>query len=145
MATDEEIHNALLAINSKLGTIEGKLNLVARAERERLLGVLEEAFKKDPTLAQIYLLLDGSRSQVEILEGLNSAGIGISQPTVSRKMTLLAEELGVADGVVRGGTLVLRKNGAAEAVLNLSRHASRWLGEKGSINPLDVPKGKPMS
>ncbi len=125
MAADEEIQNALLAIHSRLGTIEGKINLVARAEREEILMVLEEAIREDPLLGQIYLLLDGKRSQRGILEELKKHDISSSQPTVSRRMAELVTEYGIADPIGTGAGTVLRKNRAAEDVLNVTRRIRR--------------------
>ncbi len=127
MPTDEEIHNALMGIHSKLGTIEGKVNLAARANRERLLAELETAVRKDPLLGQIYLLLDGKRSQLDVKERLAEFDITPSQPTLSRRMSALATEHGVADLVEGGGRLVLRKDREAEKTLNLARNIRRWL------------------
>lgn len=121
---DSEIQNALLAIHSRLGTIEGKLNLVARADREEILEALQAVITRDPLLGQIYLLIDGQRSQQEILKELTDQGIDTSQPTVSRRMDDLVTEYGVADEVRRG---VLRRNRAAEDILNLARKVRKWL------------------
>jgi hypothetical protein len=140
MATDDEIQNALLAIHSRLGTIEGKINLVARAEREEVLRVLEEAIHKDPLIGQIYLLLDGSRSQKDVLEELARHGIRTSQATVSRRMSDLVSEYGIADSI--GATTVLRKNRGAEDILNLTRRVKRWLGDNGKIVP-ENPRRRP--
>jgi hypothetical protein len=130
MPDDNETQNALLAIHSRLGTIEGKVNLVARAERAAILAVLEEAVRGEPLLGQIYLLLDGKRSQGDVLEELATYGITTSQATVSRRMGDLVTEYGLADPVGRGGGLVLRKNRAAEDVLNLTRRVRRWLEDE---------------
>lgn len=133
VATDDEIQNALLAIHSRLGTIEGKINLVARAEREELLRVLEETIRKYPLVGQIYLLIDGSRSQKEVVDELQRLRVSVSQATVSRRMTELVREYGIADPVGEGA--VLRKDRAAEDMLNLSARVKRWLGEGGHTVP----------
>ncbi len=145
MAGDEEVQNALLAIHSRLGTIEGKINLVARAEREEILGVLEEAIRKDALLGQIYLLLDGKRTQQAILVELTRHGITPSQPTVSRRMSNLVTEYGIADSQGVGAGTVLRKNRAAEDVLNLTRRVRKWLeAEQQQIpeTPVKRPRKK---
>lgn len=130
MASDDEIQNALLAIHSRLGTIEGKVNLVARAEREKILAIVEAAMRDDPLLGQIYLLLDGKRTQTQIIAELKKYDIVPSQPTVSRRMTDIVTEFGLADAVEGGAATVLRKNRASEDVLNLSRRVRRWLAEE---------------
>lgn len=138
MTDDDELHHALLAIHSRLGLIEGKINLVARAERQQILTVLEEAFRKDPLLAQIYLLLDGKRTQREIVAELEGHGVTPSQPTVSRRMTDLVNEYGIAEPRDAGGAAtVLGKNRASEEILNLSRRARRWLESDEEIVPTD--------
>lgn len=138
VGSDDEIQNALLAIHSRLGTIEGKLNLVARAEREAILVVLQAAVTKDPLLGQIYLLIDGKRTQHEVLSELTAFGITPSQSTVSRRMADLFTEYGIVDEVRKGNALVLRKNRAAEDVLNLGRRVRRWLEEGNHVIPEQV-------
>ncbi len=135
LANDDEIQNALLAIHSRLGTIEGKVNLVARAQREAILEALKEAVAKDPLLGQIYLLIDGKRSQQDILAALTSFGITPSQSTVSRRMTDLVTEYGIADEAREGGAQVLRRNRASEDILNLSRRIRQWLDDGNHATP----------
>ena len=137
MATDEEIQNALLAIHSRLGNIEGKVNLVARAERERLIGELEAAFRRDPILGQIFLLADGDRSQAQVHDVLKANGIDTSQPTVSRRMDQLVLEYGVLESV-DGSQRVLRPNKAAESILNLRRRVLKWLDAEGAVIPAEA-------
>jgi hypothetical protein len=141
VATDEEIQNALLAIHSRLGTIEGKINLVARADRDDVIAVLEEAIKEKPLLGQVYLMLDGKRSQQQILEELRTFGIAPSQPTVSRRMDDMVSEYGIADVVSDSGSRVLRKNRAAEDILNLTRRVRRILEDSKQTIP-EVPARK---
>lgn len=137
MTENDEVHNALLAIHSRLGTIEGKINLLARVERDEILRFIEDAVSRTPLLGQIYLLLDGKRSQREILEELTAYSVETSQSTVSRRMDDLVTEYGIADPVGRKASeRVLRRNRAAEDVLNLKRRIRRWLQEQGETVPL---------
>lgn len=135
MATDEEIQHALLAIHSRLGTIEGKINLVARADRDAVLEALRIAVGDFPLLGQIYLLIDGKRSQQEIMTELKSFGIGSSVATVSRRMRDLVTEYGIADEIREGASLMLRRNRAAEDILNLSRRVRKWLEDEKQVVP----------
>jgi hypothetical protein len=131
MANDEKVENALYAVHSRLGVIEGKVNLVARAERRHLLDLLEETVKKDPLIGQIYLLLDGARTQKEVHEKLREHGIDVSQPTVSRRMGLMETEHGIADLLSGGGnTKVFQKDPAMDKVLNLTQNIRKWLGDE---------------
>jgi hypothetical protein len=132
MAAEEDLQDALLAIHSRLGLIEGKVNLVARAERERLIAVIEEAVKKDPLLGQIYLLLDGKRRQQDIQAELARYGVTPSQPTMSRRMKELLTEYGIADPSARGP---LKRNRAAEDILNLAQRIRKWLSEIDAVLP----------
>ena len=135
MTSDEEIQNALLAIYSRLNTIEGKVTLVARADRDRILGVMEEVVRQRPLVGQIYLLLDGKRSQREIHEELAKHGITPSQPTVSRRMDDMSKEYGITDLVKGGAVKVFRKNREMEDVLNLSRRIVEWLEDENQAVP----------
>ncbi|HEX8102061.1 MAG TPA: hypothetical protein VF533_05590 [Solirubrobacteraceae bacterium] len=142
MPSDEEMQNALVAIYSRLGTIEGKVTLVARADRERILSVLEAVVRKTPLVGQIYLLLDGKRAQRQILEELTMHGITTSEATVSRRMAEMATEHGIADLVKAGATKVYRKNREMEDVLNLSKNMLKWLAEEDASLPVEVKTRK---
>jgi hypothetical protein len=135
MATDDEINNALLSIHSRLGIIEGKVNLVARAHRQSSLEDIEEAVRKAPLLGQVYLLLDGSRTQTEILEKLGEFGIITSAMSVSRAVKKLETDYGMADLVKGGSARVFRKDSEAEKVLNLSTNIRKWLNADGATIP----------
>src|SRR5437763_692887 len=65
MPTDDEIHNDLLAMYSRLGAIEGKVNVIGRANSGPIRAVLEDAVRSQPLIGQIYLLLNGTRTQKE--------------------------------------------------------------------------------
>jgi hypothetical protein len=133
MPSDEEIQNALLAIHSRLGTIEGKVTLVARADREAIRAALREEVQKKPLMAQIYLLLDGQRSQREVYEELLKVGVKTSEMTVSRRIGEMETEHGIADLVRGGGTRVFRKDREMDSVLNLTRYMVEWLEEQDEI------------
>lgn len=75
---EEDLHNALAAIHSRLGTIEGRVTLIARAERKQLLEALEKLVREKPLVGQIYLALDGFQNQNEVFRSLTEAGIQTS-------------------------------------------------------------------
>jgi len=126
---DEDIHNALLAIHSRLDTIEGKVTLVARADRDRILEVLEGVVTRSPLVGRIYLLLNGQRNQREIREELRQEGVSASEATISRHIANMAREHGIAEFVRTGpaGARIYRKNREMESVLNLASRIERWL------------------
>lgn len=127
MASSGDIHDAVLAIHSRLDTIDGKVTLVARAERERLIPVLEKAVKAQAVVAAIYLKLDGQRTQRTISEELTAEGQPASEATVSRRLAEMSREHGIVDFVGNRGGKVYRKNAQMEEVLNLTRQMERWL------------------
>ena len=63
MTTNEEIHDALMVIDSRLITIDGKVNLLARANRGPLVDAIGTVVAARPIVGHIYLLLDGLRNQ----------------------------------------------------------------------------------
>jgi len=139
MADDPNLHNALAAIHSRLGTIEGRVTLIARAEREAILAALETLIRKKPLLGQIYLALNGSRNQTEVFEFLTDAGIQTSPMGVSRTLTDMHTEHGIVDLVSGGGSRVFRQGTDTEAVLNLSKKIREWLTDEGRIDPAPPP------
>jgi hypothetical protein len=135
MASNEDILQTLLNVQSKLGVIEGKVNLVARAERDAIRKLLEETVRRDPLIGQIYLLLDGVRTQKNVHESLAEYGITPSQPTVSRRMNQMETEHGIVDLVQGGNTKIYGQDPAMERVLNLSTHIRKWLAEEKQTIP----------
>lgn len=129
MASADDIHDVVTAIHSRLDTINGKVTLVARAERERLLPILERAVREKPLIARIYLLLDGRRTQREISDALTEHGDAASEATVSRRLAEMSREHGIAEFVGNRGGKVYRKNREMEEVLNLTSQMEKWLDE----------------
>jgi hypothetical protein len=139
---DKNIHNALTAIHSRLGTIEGRVTLIARAERKSILASLEEAVRKKPLLGQIYVALDGERNQRAVFEALTAAGIETSEMGVSRTMGNMHTEMGIIELVAVGSSKVFRKGDESEAILNLSRNIRDWLKDAGEPDPVPPPGRK---
>lgn len=140
MPSEEEIQHALLAIHSRLGVIEGKVNLVARADRAHILEVLEGIIRKQPTVGQIYLLLDGKSTQRNIHEKLVELGIQSSEMTVSRRLNEMETEHGIADPIPQGPAKIYRKDREMENVLNLSKNIRQWLESDHQVVPEDATR-----
>jgi hypothetical protein len=51
-----------------------------------------EAMGQDPLLAQVFLLVDGQRTQNDIVAALRERGQSATQPTISRKLDSLVED-----------------------------------------------------
>jgi hypothetical protein len=135
MPTEEEINAALLAIYSRLGVIEGKVNLVARAHRQTSLEDIEAAVRGKPLLGQIYLLLNGALTQSEVFEKLGEFEISTNAMAVSRAIGDLERQYGVADLVSGGNSKIYRKDPEAEKILNLSANIRKWLAAEGQTVP----------
>jgi hypothetical protein len=145
MTSDEEIQEALTAIYSRLGVIDGKATLTVRANRAPILKALEELVGKKSPLGQIYLLLDGRRSQGEIAKELEKLGLPDSEATVSRRIDIAVEH-GIAELVPgRGPGNVYRQDNIMESVLSLSKNIRGWLegaGEPFPAAPRRAARGK---
>lgn len=117
-----------MVIDSRLRTIDGKVNLVARANREALLAELERLIGDKPIIGRIYLLLDGVRNQEEVTAELVAAGTKTSKSAVSRWLLDMSGEHGVAERVpTKGRSKTYRKNREMEHTLNLTKKVERWL------------------
>lgn len=135
MATDEEIHEALTAIHSRLGVIDGKATLTVRASREPILAALKDLVAKHSPLGQIYLLLNGKRTQTEIGQELKKLGLPDSHATVSRRIDIAVEH-GIAELVLAQGLgNVYRQDSVMESVLSLSKNIREWLEKSGEPFP----------
>jgi hypothetical protein len=132
---DDPTHADLLSIYSRLGAIEGKLSLVARAERDSLLEVLRSTVKDKPVVGQIYLLVDGKRSQKDIIESLGAYDIKITQGTVSKRMSEMVSEHGMIVIASDGAQTVYAKEPETQKLLNLKKKVREWLLADGQIVP----------
>jgi len=128
MSSDADpLHDDLLAIHSRLGSIEGKVNLLARVDREQFRELLRKSVEKQPILGQIYLALDGVRTQGEVITYLAEFGIETSPATVSRRLSEMEREHGMVDLIKGGNSKVYDKDPTMEKVLNLSASVRKWL------------------
>ncbi|MFL5833455.1 MAG: hypothetical protein ACJ76B_05705 [Solirubrobacterales bacterium] len=139
MPDDEHIHRDLLAIYSRLGVIEGKVNVLTRVDRDRHKEELEGIIAKQPLIGQIYLLLDGKRTQTEILEALQRNDIETSAMSVSRLLRDMETEHGMTRLVKGGRTKVYGREPEMAKLLNLTANVTTWLEGAGKIVP-DKPK-----
>src|SRR5205823_13794538 len=82
----DELYNELRTIRSRVESIEKTQEVLVRAERDRILADILPVFEGDVVLARVYLLVDGARSQRQIVTAIAAAsGHGASEATVSRK------------------------------------------------------------
>jgi hypothetical protein len=131
-----------VAIHARLGTVEGRVTLIARNNREELLESLEEQLRAKPLIAQIYLALDGERNQTKVFKLLDKAGISTSQMAVSRNLKKMNTELGIVELASASGGNIYRKGDESEKVLDLSANARKWLKSLGKTDPAPPPGRK---
>jgi hypothetical protein len=137
---DEALHADLLAIHSRLGVIEGKVNLVARAEREAFLSLIEKTVRAQPLVGQLYLLLDGQRTQKQMLEMLTAQGVTTSKVSIWRRIGEMETEHGMAKLVQGGAVMIHAKDPEMEKLLNLTKKVGEWLTDMGKVVPAPVKK-----
>jgi hypothetical protein len=104
--------------------------LVRTSAAERKDAILEE-MQKDSALADVFLLVDGQRSQGEIVQNLSgSSNRGVSGASVSRKLEKLAKDMDLivlARRVAAGN--VYRKT-RLDRVLGITRELNRRRPQK---------------
>jgi hypothetical protein len=127
--TNEQIHDALMVIDSQLRMVDGKVNLIARSNREPMLRALQQVVANRPMVGRIYLLLDGSRHQEEITAELGKSGPATSTATVSRCLADMQGEHGLVERVPGGPGKTYRKNRELEQILNLTKKIEGWLAD----------------
>lgn len=143
MALEDDIHEELVAISARLGLIDGKTTLNVRANRDPILATLKGLVDKKPQLGQIYLLLDGKRSQHDLVLALRALGISTGDATVHRHLDTAIEH-GIAELVIdrKGAGNAYRKDPTMESVLSLSKNIRKWLEAAGETLPPKARKAK---
>ncbi len=129
--SDDHGARELRLIRDRLDVIEHTQEVLVRLEHQAFWSELVSIFDKDPHLAQIFLLADGTRTQREIVAALkaNQSFKGATEATVSRKLDKLRDEL----HLVR---VIDSKNGHVHAhlpvvrILGLKRKVSRWIEDQ---------------
>lgn len=125
MPETPESADDIRTIRYKIESIETTQHLLLRERAPQLLEQILALFADTDKLADVYLAVDGRRSQADILDYLKASGVSVSQPTVSRRMATLEEE-GLIEKVGVGTRGVLwNKKEVVENVLRLSQRLGR--------------------
>jgi hypothetical protein len=117
----------LRAIRARVEGIEHRQEMLVRAHADEILQTVWEYLDKDETLAEVYLLVDGKRTQGDILAALKKKGIAASQPTVSRKLTTLSTELGLVEIGDRDAAGTVYAKSELDRILHLTAKVERRL------------------
>ncbi len=133
--SDGDVQDAINAMNSRLGRMEGQLNLLTRVHGSAALRELEERVREKPLLGQVYLALDGKRTQDEIVAYLGEHGVTTSRPTVWRRIEDLERKLGIATFVRSEPSVIFRQSAEAESTLGASEAIRKWLADMDEPAP----------
>lgn len=117
----------LRAIRARLEGIEHRQEMLVRAQADEILEALWRYIDKDKTLGQVYLLVDGVRTQQDIVAGLQKSGVSTSQPTVSRKLNTLLNEMGLVDIVDRTAAGTAYRKSELDRILHLTPRIEKRL------------------
>ncbi len=111
--------NAIQSILYKIDAIEGTQLLLLQGEADKVLEMILPLFDENPNLDEVYFRVDNT-SQTEVVASLKSDGLRVSQPVVSRRMTLLLEHglIEQMDGGVKGAKFAKKR--VVEKALRLS-------------------------
>lgn len=108
-------------IRFQLEEIQATQRLWVWDRMDELLAKFKSFFAKHADLRDIYLAIDGRRTQGELVEAFKDAGKPMSEPTMTRRIEILRD----AGLIERTGTesrgKVYRKNPNVEKILQLSK------------------------
>jgi DNA-binding transcriptional ArsR family regulator len=121
MADDLETFGEIRQIRMRIEAIEHTQEVQIRAHRETIEKDIWDQMDGDGVLAQVYLLVDGHRSQKDIVEAMQEQGAAVaSQPTVSRKLDKLSE-MHLIEVVDRTKSGNIYKRTAIDRILGIAR------------------------
>jgi DNA-binding transcriptional ArsR family regulator len=117
----------LRTMRARLEGIEHRQEMLVRAHADEILRTVWESIDTDETLAEIYLLVDGMRTQKEIVKALNRNGIALDQSNVSRKLKKLMNELGLVEITERDASGATLRKSDIDKILHLTPKVERRL------------------
>lgn len=128
----------LRAMRARLEGIEHRQEMLVRAHSDEILKAIWTYIDSDETLGEVFLLVDGKRTQQDIVTALKQKGISASQPTVSRKLTKLNIELGLVEIGDRDAAGTVYMKSALDRILHMTSKVERRLADlrkaKGKTN-----------
>lgn len=136
--TDLDVLNEIAALRARVDGMDPKLEILIRAQRASIQQEVLGAVEADPRLGAVYLQVDGKRTQKAIVSSLERSTSRISQPTVSRRMSILEHELALIEpGRLTREGVVYRKT-AIDRILRLTPKIQDVLKKKGYFNDEDT-------
>lgn len=92
MPESDELTAAIGQIKYKVDSMDRTLERLLRVNGKEMIAEYIEQFDADPSLAKIYLNIDGQSTQKDIADRT-----GISEATVTRRMHILVNELDLVE------------------------------------------------
>lgn len=116
-------------MRARLEGIEHRQEMLVRAHSDEILGAVWGYLDRDETLGEVFLLVDGKRTQQDIVAALKVKGIGATQPTVSRKLKKLSIELGLVEIGDRDAAGTVYAKSDLDRILHLTPKVERRLAD----------------
>lgn len=116
-------------MRARLEGIEHRQEMLVRAHADEILQTIWDFIDKDAMLGEVFLLVDGKRTQLDIVAALKQKGISASQPTVSRKLTKLNIELGLVEIGDRDAAGTVYTKSELDRILHLTPKVERRLND----------------
>lgn len=122
-----DAYSELREIRARVEGIEHRQEMLVRAHSKEILNTIWQYIDKEETLGEVYLLIDGKRTQQDIIDALKAQGIEVSQPTVSRRLATLTSALGLIEVAERDGGGVRYRKSELDRILHLTPKVERRL------------------
>jgi flagellar motor protein MotB len=124
---DEDTFHELRLIRSRLEAIEHTQEVLVRVDAAAIWSDIEAAFDKDPLLADIYQLLGSGKTQQDLVVDLKAQGApATSQPTVSRALRRLGEDLQIVKVIQINGRGSVYGHTRLHRIVGLDRRINNW-------------------
>jgi hypothetical protein len=117
----------LRAMRARLEGIEHRQEMLVRAHSDEILATVWEYIDRDAMLGEIFLLVDGARTQKDILAELNRRGTPIAKGGLSTKLKTLRNELGLVEISERDATGATLRKSDLDKILHLTAKVERRL------------------
>lgn len=127
MSESFELYDEVLKLRSDVEQLKHTTNAQVRFNTELQESVVGE-FKKDKSLIAVFQAVDGQKSQKEILDAVKATGdkVSNSQPTISRKLTALANlDLIEPAGRAKGSSSIIYRPTNFAKVIRLNQSLNR--------------------